>query len=69
MRESFGGKRVGLTLRVDRRVLAVYSRIAVRANAIRVRHGERGDVTAQDIMRHRLESLPILKKRQVKGEE
>lgn len=63
MRESNGGKAtVGITLRLDKRVLETYIQIAFRANAIRIQNGGRGNVTVQDIMRHRLGSLPMLKK-------
>lgn len=61
MRESNGVDTVGITLRLDKRVLEMYAKIAFRANEIRIKNGNRGDVTAQDIIRHRLSSLPILK--------
>lgn len=61
MRESNHGKTVGITLRLDKQVLDMYNKIALRANTIKTNDGGRGDVTAQDIIRHRLESLPLLK--------
>ena len=61
MRESNHGKTVGITLRLDKRVLDMYNQIALRANTIKINDGGRGDVTAQDIIRHRLESLPLLR--------
>jgi len=61
MRESNHGRTVGITLRLDKRVLDVYNRLALRANAFRVRNGRRGDLTAQDMIRHRLESIPLLR--------
>lgn len=39
----------------------MYNKIALRANAIKINEGGRGDVTAQNIIRHRLESLPVLR--------
>ena len=61
MRESNHGKTVGITLRLDKQVLDMYNKIALRANIIKTNEGGRGDVTAQDVIRHRLESLPLLK--------
>lgn len=62
MRESKDGKTVGITLRLDRLVLQEYSRIASRANLIEIKKGRPGGYTAQDIMRHRLNSLPSVKR-------
>lgn len=68
MRSVDDGETVAITLRVSKKVLAMYAKIALRANGFRVNNGKRGNVTAQDIMRHRLSSLPGLKlERNVKG--
>lgn len=66
MRESNGGKTVGITLRLDKRLLEIYNKIALRASAIKIREDGIGRVTAQDVIRHRLESLPILKNSRMK---
>ena len=61
MRETNHGETVGITLRLDKKVLTMYNQIALRANIIKTNKGGRGDVTAQDVIRHRLESLPVLR--------
>lgn len=63
MRESKDRRTVGITLRLDKRVLQEYSKIASRANLIEIQNGRPGRYTAQDIMRHRLSTLPSLKKK------
>jgi hypothetical protein len=52
---------VGITLRLPKRVLQAYAAIADRANLLDLKTGGRGRKTVQDIMRHRLASLPLLK--------
>lgn len=52
---------VGMTLRVSVRVRDAYAAVADRANLIALRKGESAKVTVQDVLRHRLESLPLLK--------
>lgn len=58
---SRDGKTVGITLRVPVTLLAVYDRIASRANLIDLKSGGVGRLSAQDVMRHRLASLPLAK--------
>jgi hypothetical protein len=60
MRFDKKGKTVGITLRIRTDVLEVYANIAHRANTIALesQEGGRGLHTAQDVMRHRLISLP-----------
>lgn len=60
MRLSKGGATVGITLRLPKGVLEVYADIANRANSIELKQGGRGLNTAQDVMRHRLASLPAV---------
>lgn len=62
MRESKDGSTVGITLRLDKRIFQEYQKIASRANLIRINNGQSGGITAQDVMRHRLASLPVLRK-------
>lgn len=59
-RISRDGKTVGISLRVEAQVLAVYANLAAKANSIDVAHGGRGGKTAQDVMRHQLYSLPAV---------
>lgn len=59
-RISRDGKTVGISLRVETQALAVYVKIAAKANSIDVANGGRGGMTAQDVMRHRLYSLPAV---------
>lgn len=61
MRISRDGKTVGISLRLDACVLQKYERIAARANLIAVKNGGKGGLSAQDVMRHRLGSLPVVK--------
>lgn len=56
---SRDGKTVGITLRVPVWLLSVYDKIAARANLIDLKGGGAGRLTAQDVMRHRLSSLPL----------
>lgn len=49
---------VGLTLRVDRTLLGHYEEIVARANRMRFAHGARGNVTVQQVILHRMRSLP-----------
>ena len=56
---SRDGKTIGITLRVPMALLTVYDNIAVRANIIDLKRGGAGGVTAQEVMRHRLASLPL----------
>jgi hypothetical protein len=58
---SHDGETVGITLRLTARLLDVYDGIAARANMIDLKRGGRGQLTAQDVMRHRLASLPLAK--------
>lgn len=62
VRKSRDGKTVGITLRLPVLVLEEYSRIASRANMIDLKKNGTGGLSAQDVMRHRLASLPVLKK-------
>lgn len=55
------GPTIGMTLRMSVRVHQAYSSIANRANLLALRRGEPAKVTVQDVLRHRLESLPLLK--------
>lgn len=59
MRRSKNGDTVGITLRIPRHVLEAYKKIADRANLIALRQGGHATTTAQDVMRHRLQSLPV----------
>ena len=61
MRSSKIGGTVGITLRVSKRVFRAYAAIADRANLLDLKTGGRGRKTVQDIMRHRLASLPLLR--------
>jgi hypothetical protein len=61
MRESKDGNTVGITLRISKRVLAGYTKIALRANSIAVKKGCMANLTVQDVIRHRLASLPFIK--------
>lgn len=64
MSNGNGGKdTVGITLRIDKWLLRAYSEIAHRANDRRLRKGQPGNLSAQDVMRHRLGSLPVIKAR------
>lgn len=58
---SRDGKTVGITLRIPVRLLAIYDKIAARANLIDLKRGGVGRLSAQDVMRHRLASLPLAK--------
>ncbi len=58
---SKNGKTIGITLRVPTEVITVYDDIAARANLIDLKRGGAGGMTAQDVMRHRLASLPLVK--------
>jgi hypothetical protein len=60
MRGKKSGETVGMTLRVSVEVRDAYSRIADRANLIAIRHGGHANTTVQDVMRHRLNSLPFV---------
>lgn len=55
------GKTKGITLRLDKQVLESYRRIALRANKIALEKGSSQALTPQDVMRHRLESLPFVR--------
>lgn len=57
----------GITLRLEAGILRLYHEIAFRANHRRVLHGDAGNLTAQDVMRHRLASLPVAKLRSKRG--
>lgn len=47
-----------LTLRADRALLMHYEEIAARANRILLARGERSNVTVQQVILHRMRSLP-----------
>lgn len=49
---------IGITMRPSTALLAFYERIAERANRFRLHRGERGNVSVQKVMLHRLQSLP-----------
>lgn len=55
-----GGKTEGITLRLPKTLLQAYAEIANRANLIDLKNGGRGKMTVQDVLRHRLASLPLL---------
>ena len=61
IRKSKDGETVGITLRLPVRVLDAYSKIASRANMIDLKKNGKGGLSVQDVMRHRLASLPVLK--------
>lgn len=61
MRVSKTGETVGITLRLPKTVLAAYSDIANRANMMALQKGQKATTTVQDVMRHRLASLPWLR--------
>jgi hypothetical protein len=54
---------IGITLRLNKDVLEAYQFIANKANALDLKNGGRGNMTVQDVIRHRLSSLPLLKRR------
>lgn len=58
MGRSKDGKTTGITLRVNTNVLGAYASIANRQNAVDLKSGGRGLITAQAVMRERLESNP-----------
>lgn len=60
------GDTVGLTLRAEKHLLAHYEEIAVRANRLRVKAGQRGNITVQQVILHRMRSLPSYR-RAVRG--
>jgi hypothetical protein len=62
MRTSKQGDTVGITLRLPKKVLDRYQDIAARANLLDLKRGGKGLVTAQDVMRHRLASIPGVKR-------
>lgn len=51
-------KTAGLTLRVDIPLLKYYEQVAARVNRMLMAKNERGNVTVQKVMLHRLRSLP-----------
>ena len=61
MRTSKDGRTVGTTLRIDKLVWHEYECIALRANLIENKKGRPGKLTAQDVIRHRLYNLPLVK--------
>lgn len=61
VRKSKDGETVGITLRLPVRVLEAYEKIASKANMIDLKKNGKGGLSAQDVMRHRLASLPVLK--------
>lgn len=67
MRISRDGETVGITLRLPRALYETYSDIAKRASIIDIKNGGQGMKTAQDVMRHRLASLPVVVARQAKA--
>ncbi len=60
MAQKSGKKMVGVYVRVEENVLATYDEIALRATGVRLGNGNRRAVTTQDVMRHRLNSLPLI---------
>ncbi len=66
MSRKYGRNKRAVTLRMDVCVLQVYAEIALRANHQRVLRGESGNLTAQDVLRHRLGSLPVVQLRSFK---
>jgi hypothetical protein len=61
MRKSKNGVTVGITLRLPQAVLEAYDMVAQRANGIALAQGSRVKLSAQDVMRHRLQSMPFVK--------
>lgn len=51
-----------LTLRPERQLLMYYEQVAQRANRMLVAAGRRGNVTVQQVILHRLESLPAYRR-------
>lgn len=51
-----------LTLRLERNLLAYYEQVAQRANRLLVVAGRRGNVTVQQVILHRLRSLPAYRR-------
>lgn len=68
MRINKDGTTMGVTLRLVVFVFQEYARIANRANLIEINKGRKGSLTAQDVMRHRLYSLPVIKAKIAKRE-
>lgn len=66
MRVSRDGETVGITLRLPRALYEAYLDIARRATIIDLKRGGQGAKTAQDVMRHRLASLPFVVARHAK---
>lgn len=50
-----------ITLRPDVELLAFYERVTERANRLRISKRERGNLTVQQVILHRLRSLPAYK--------
>lgn len=58
MRASKDGDTVGFTMRLKKTTFDRYTILASQANLQEIKQGRIGRVTAQDIMRERLDSLP-----------
>lgn len=52
-------KKKGIALRLSEKTIGIYERIAHRANGIALKNGKPANYTKQDVMRHRLEKLPL----------
>ena len=61
MRKSKNSGTVGITLRLPQEVLEAYEMVAQRAKGIALAKGSRKKLSAQDVMRHRLLSMPFVK--------
>ncbi|MGS0741118.1 hypothetical protein ACVBEF_04660 [Glaciimonas sp. GG7] len=57
-KDSERPKTIGITLRPELELLAHYEEIALRANRMFLTKGERGNVSAQQVMLQRMRSLP-----------
>lgn len=52
---------IAITLRLPVRVLVAYDEVAKRANMNNLKSGGKGGLSSQDVIRHRLASLPFVK--------
>lgn len=61
-------KMIGVFVRLEENVLKTYDEIALRATSVKLSNGDRRGVTTQDVMRHRLNSLPLVEVRNKKND-
>lgn len=57
-RKRQGSATTAITLRPEVPLLVYYERVAERANRMRLEKGLRGNVTVQQVILHRLRTLP-----------